>query len=155
MGFFNFWGLVIVTLILFPNIIYGFKHQPVPTRDVPKYMIVLENIGRYGCMLFLIADVPFTYSEFFIPNGLIYYLAINGGLVLLYIILYFVFWKRTGLAKGLWLSIIPSLIFLYSGIMILSIPLLICAALFATCHILISVRQGLYEERQSKETTSS
>ena len=49
-----------------------------------------------------------------------------------------VFWKEDSIRKSLYLSIIPSLLFIESGIISGNILLLIFAVIFAPCHILIS-----------------
>ena len=59
------------------------------------------------------------------------------------------------MTKALLLSIIPSGIFVFSGVIIVSIPLLVFSALFAVTHILISVKNigtidapvDIYKER--------
>lgn len=43
------------------------------------------------------------------------------------------FRKRSGTVKMLWLSITPTLLFFFSGIMLLSIPLIIFAVIFGNC----------------------
>ncbi|MDE7158925.1 MAG: hypothetical protein K2N74_05045, partial [Clostridiales bacterium] len=48
------------------------------------------------------------------------------------------FRKREGIARALWLSVLPSAVFLYSGILLANIPLIIFALLFGVNHILLS-----------------
>ena len=59
-------------------------------------------------------------------------------LVALYCLGWIVFWKEDSIRKSLYLSIIPSLLFIESGIISGNILLLIFAVIFAPCHILIS-----------------
>ena len=66
------------------------------------------------------------------------YLVLGVLLVALYCVGWIVFWKEDSIRKTLYLSIIPSLLFIESGIISDNILLLILAVIFAPCHILIS-----------------
>lgn len=139
MGWFNYIGLISFSLIMVPNIIYSFKHKSPIDKGIPRSMTIIENIGRYGCMAFLIFNVPGTWFSFFFEQGIYVYVIVNAVMVATYIALYIVFWNRNGMAKALTLSIIPSLIFLFSGVLVRSILLIACSTLFAIGHIYISV----------------
>ena len=52
-GWINVFGLCIVIAILVPNIIYAFRFRGVENKCTNKVMNIIEQIGRYGCMLFL------------------------------------------------------------------------------------------------------
>ena len=70
------------------------------------------------------------------------YLVTGALLVLLYLGGWAVFWREDSLRKSLTLSVLPSLLFLESAVLMRHIPLLIAAVLFAPCHILISCRNA-------------
>ena len=148
MSWFNYIGLIIFVLIMIPNIIYSFTHKYPDNNNIPKIVTIIENVGRYGCMIFLIFNIPYTWFSFFLANGLLVYIIVNSILVASYIILFEVFWNKDHLTKALFLSIIPSIIFLFSGIMVVSIPLIITAVVFAIGHIYISIKNSLNVERQ-------
>lgn len=78
------------------------------------------------------------------------YIIVNAILTIAYCITWIVTWKRSGIVKTLLLSIIPSLIFIFSGIMIASIPLIIFSVIFAVAHILISVKNAITEDVSPK-----
>ena len=54
-----------------------------------------------------------------------------------------IFWKEDSIRKSLYLSIIPSLLFIESGIISGNILLLIFPVIFAPCHILISYMNAI------------
>ena len=116
------------------------KHKNPDDKNIAKSIVVIENIGRYGSMIFLVFNIPYTWFNFFLPNGLYIYIIVNSILVILYAFLFLLFWNKSGLLKSLFLSIIPSVIFLFLGIMIISIPLIIMSLLFAFGHIYISIK---------------
>ena len=66
------------------------------------------------------------------------YLIIGAVLVGLYVLGWIVFWNESSVCKALVLSILPSLLFLESGILTRNYLLLAGAFIFAPCHIAIS-----------------
>ena len=127
MKWFNYIGLVFVVLLLIPNIVFAIKNKK-------------EQIGRYGSMLFMIFNIPYTFWGFYFAYAQIVYIAINSALMLAYYIFWIIFWKKDCLTKSLLLSIIPSILFTFSGIMVASVPLIIFAIIFAIFHIWISAK---------------
>ena len=151
MGWFNYIGLIFVIAIMAPNIVYAIKKKDnVNNSYKNKAAEIFEQIGRYGCMAFMIFNVPYTYIGFYFKFADIAYIVVNAILCAAYIICWIVFWNKTNLARALTLSILPSCIFLFCGIMLCSIPLFVCAVIFAVCHILISVKNGIASEASTK-----
>ena len=56
-GWINIFGLCIVIAILIPNIIYACKFRGAENKCTNKVMNILEQIGRYGCMLLLVLSI--------------------------------------------------------------------------------------------------
>lgn len=141
MGKFNYIGLIIIILIMIPNVIFAAKNKDgFENLYKNKAVELFENIGRYGCFLLMIFNIPDTYKGFWFNGGLAVYVAVNGVLVAAYL-LGWVFIK-SDMAKAILLSVIPSLVFLFSGAAIISVPLIACAAVFAIFHVLLSVKNA-------------
>ena len=141
MGWFNYYGLIAVVIILVPNILFAiFDKAKSALRPQNKVFLILEQIGRYGCMGFMIFNIPCTYFNFWFDGALLAYLIGGGVLLLVYCLGWTVFKNGKSLASRLWLSITPAVLFAFCGIMLLSIPLLICSVLFAVGHIYISIK---------------
>ena len=139
MSWFNYYGLIAVAIILIPNIICAVVDKSTfENKYSNKALITLEQIGRYGCMSFMVFNIPYTYFNFWFTHALIVYLTINGVLLVLYILGWIVFRKGRNTVKMLWLSIIPTTLFLFSGVMLLSVPLIISAVIFGIGHIAVS-----------------
>lgn len=100
MGWFNYYGLAVMAVVMIPNIIYA-------------------------------------------VNAIIVYLAVNGGLCLAYLIFWIICRNKSGKLRALALSVIPSCIFIFSGVMLLNIPLICFAVIFAVSHILISYKNAV------------
>lgn len=139
----NVYGLVLLAVIMIPNIAFALTNRDGFRGAYTNGLLeTLEQVGRYGSMALMAVNIPGLYRGFWLGNGAQLYVAVNGALAILYCVGWAVFWKRDGLAKALTLSVLPSLIFLFSGAMTAYVPLVAFAALFAACHITISCRNA-------------
>lgn len=143
MNWFNYYGLTAVIIILVPNIILALTDKAAFENKVNcKTLLIVEQIGRYGCMLFMTFNVPYTYLGFWCNNALTVYLTVGGTILILYCLGWVIFRKSKRLTKMLWLSITPTLLFLFCGIALASAPLIVCAVLFGIGHITISCKNA-------------
>lgn len=141
MGWFNYYGLAIIAIIMAPNVVYAvLKKQSDGNKNYGKSVEICEQIGRYGCIILMIINVPYTYFNFWFDYALIAYLSVNGGLCLAYLIFWCVCWNQRGMLKALSLSVLPACIFLFSGITLANIPLIAFSVLFGITHIFISCK---------------
>ena len=128
---------------MIPNIVYSVKcREGFENKWKNKPVEMLEQIGRYGCMCFMILIVPILGAGIPTGNALAVYLSVDSFLVLMYCLLWIVLWNSKGLLRAFSLSIIPSVIFLFCGIMTHYILLIITALIFAPAHILISYKNA-------------
>lgn len=143
MGWFNYYGLAITVIILIPNIVYAVTHNIGAENSYRnKAAEIFEQIGRYGCMAFMVFNIPYTYFNFWFAHALTVYLSVNSALCLAYLIFWTICRKSSGKLKALSLSILPSVIFLFSGTVLANIPLLAFATVFSATHILISYKNA-------------
>ena len=141
MDWFNYHGLAIVIILLIPNIVFAIKNKN-GSNYKNKLVEVIEQIGRFGCLLFMVFNIPYTYFNFWFDNALIVYLSVNAFLILMYCILWIIYCNKNNKIKALSLSIIPTLIFLFSGVVLAYIPLIAFAILFGFSHIYISYKNA-------------
>ena len=132
--------------MLVPNVVFAlFNKDGFENNWHSKTVEILEQVGRFGCMIFMfivIPEISFSSDESFAL-----YIIVNMALLLLYCLLWIVFFKKNNMAKAVSLSVIPSVIFLFSGIISFNIPLIIAAVIFSPCHILISVKNVTEKEK--------
>lgn len=141
MDWFNYYGLAVMAIIMIPNIIYAVTNKSgEPDSYKNKAAVIAEQIGRYGCMISMIFNIPYTYFDFWFDNALIVYVAINGALCFAYLLFWIICRNRSGKLKALSLSVIPSCIFLISAVLLANIPLIVFAVVFSVSHILISCK---------------
>ncbi len=55
MGWFNYYGLAVMAVIMIPNIIYAVKHKNGEIAYRNKAVEIMEQIGRYGCFALMIS----------------------------------------------------------------------------------------------------
>ncbi len=143
MEWFNVFGFVFIVVIMIPNIIFAIKCKDAFNNKWNNKIIeILEQIGRFGCFGFMIINIPKTWSGFWSDEAFAVYLIVDAVLVILYCVIWIICWKKNNIFKALSLSVIPSVIFLFSGIMARSILLIVSALIFAPCHIMISYKNA-------------
>ena len=143
MEWFNMFGLVFIAVIMIPNIIFAVKHKDAfENRNQNKAIEFIEQIGRFGCFGFMIFNIPSTWFGWWSDELFSIYLLVDALLIVLYLTLWIVCWSKNNVFRALALSIIPSVIFLFSGIMCRSLLLIISSLLFAPTHIFISYKNA-------------
>lgn len=140
---FNIFGLIFVVAIMIPNIIFAIKCKDgFENKWSNKLVETIEQVGRFGSITFMIINFPFTWFGFPSDEACALYLIINSLLILLYWALWIILWKKDNIFRALSLSIIPSVLFLSSGILSRSILLILSSLLFAPSHILLSYKNS-------------
>ena len=134
----NLFGLIFVVLLLMPNIIYAMKCKDLQNRCTNRFMNILEQIGRYGCMFLMVFNIGIAEFGFCSKATFLVYLIGNSLLMLSYWIIWLFYFKRAALWKQLSLAIIPACLFLLSGITIRHYLLVIFAVIFGLGHIYIT-----------------
>ena len=143
MEWFNVFGLVFITVIMIPNIIFAVKHKDAfENRNQNKAIEIIEQIGRFGCFGFMIFNIPSTWFGWWSDEAFTIYLLVDALLIVLYLTIWIVCWRKNNVFRALALSIIPSVIFLFSGIMCRSLLLIISSLLFAPTHVFISYKNA-------------
>ena len=143
MEWLNVFGLVMVAVIMIPNILFAMKCKDgFVNKWNNKFVETVEQIGRFGCFGFMIINIPGTWFGLWSDEAFAVYLVVGAVLVTLYCVIWAVCFRKSSVFRALALSIIPSVLFLFSGIMSRSILLTIAAVLFAPSHILISYQNA-------------
>lgn len=149
MSWFNFIGLIFVAVILIPNIIFAAKNKDgFQNFYQNKFVEIFEQIGRFGCFITMFFTPPFLNLGFKINEAKTAYIITGAVLVALYCLGWIVFGKENSVRKSLALSIIPSVLFLESGLLSLNFPLIILSLIFAPCHIIISYKNAKATEEK-------
>ena len=143
MGWFNVFGLIFIVVIMIPNIVFAIKRKDgFDNKWDNKFVEFIEQAGRFGCFGFMIFNIPGTWFGWWSDEAFALYLIIDGILVMLYCAIWIICFKKNSVFRALALSVIPSALFLFSGIISRSVLLTVASVLFAPSHIAISYRNA-------------
>ena len=143
MDWFNIYGLCFVAVIMIPNIVFAVRCKDgIENKWHNKDVEALEQVGRFGCMAFMIVNIPSLCFGSLSGAALWVYLAVDIVLLIAYCLIWIICFRKNSIFRALALSIIPSALFLFSGIMLISVPLIVTAVIFAPCHIAISYKNA-------------
>ena len=143
MNWFNVFGLAMVAVILIPNIVFAIRckdgfanqwHNPAVETAV--------QIGLFVCFGFMIFNIPGNWFGWWSDEAFTLYLVVDAILAALYCLIWILCFRKSSVFRALALSILPSLLFLFSGIMSRSILLTLAAVIFAPSHILLSYQNA-------------
>ena len=145
MEWINIFGAIFIAVIMIPNIIYAIKCKDgFENRWSNRVVEVIEQIGRFGCFGFMVFQIPGTWFGWWSDEAFAIYLIVDSVLILLYCLIWLICFNKNTVFRALALSIIPSVVFLFSGIMSRSVLLFVASLLFAPAHILISYKNAKY-----------
>lgn len=143
MEWINIFGVIFILIIMIPNIIYALKIKDgFENKWNNKLVEIIEQIGRVGCFGFMIINIPGTWFGWWSDEVFAIYLIVNIMVILLYCLIWIICFRKNTVFRALTLSVIPSIIFLFSGIMSRSVLLIFASILFAPTHILISYKNA-------------
>ena len=143
MNWLNIFGLIMVAVIMIPNILFAMKCKDgFVNKWNNKFVETVEQIGRFGCFGFMIINIPGTWFGWWSDEAFAVYLVVDALLVTLYCVIWAICFRKSSVFRALALSIIPSVLFLFSGIMSRSILLTIAVLLFAPSHIMLSYQNA-------------
>ncbi len=148
MQWFNLYGLVFIIIIMIPNTVYAVNCKN-GFNDLYKNKIIeaFEQIGRVGCLTTMIFNIPGTCLGFLSDKLLLAYILTDSVLVLIYCLIWIFCFNKNTVFKALSLSIIPSAVFIFSGILSRSLLLTLMSLIFAPCHIMISYKNAVLSQK--------
>lgn len=141
-GWINIFGAVIVILMLIPNIVYAITNKGEKNLCENQLMNFFEQIGRYACIVLM--WLPFFVWKFGFASVLemMIYMVGNGLLLMAYWITFAIYMRRKNTGLAITLAIIPSCIFLLSGILLRHWLLVGFAVIFAVGHFYVSKKNA-------------
>ena len=95
MEWFNPFGLVFITIIMIPNVVFAIRCKDGFANNYRnKTVELVEQIGRFGCFGFMIFNIPGTWFGWASNESFALYLILDALLVALYCVLWIVCWKK-------------------------------------------------------------
>lgn len=128
-----------LVVLMIPSVIFFSKEE---NKDKYKkgyktFWEKVESVARYGTMFFYVVKVEESRKD-----SLLSYL-IPLTFLVLYILVWIIMRKEGSLLRSILLSVLPSLMFIFSAIIDKNYLLLSFAILFAICHVTISIKDAL------------
>ena len=138
----NLLGAFLLLLLLLPNLWYARRGPHPPERCTSKILHITEQVGRYACMLLLV--LPLGIGEFGFPSvfAFLLYLFGNGALLLSYWLCWLWYFQKPSCGKAVALALLPTGIFLLSGITLRHPLLLLAAVVFGISHLCITLQNN-------------
>lgn len=133
-GWINLIGAAIVAIMMIPNMLFAIK-APAAKSNCSRIMEIIEQVGRYGCILFMWLPLFVWEFGFHSVAGLLAYIIGNALLLLLYLAIWVVYFRKRSRREALALAVIPTLIFLLSGSLLRHWALVVAALVFGIGHI--------------------
>ena len=135
-------------VIMIPNIVFAMKIKDgFQNLWANRLVETFEQMGRLGCFALMVLIIPGCGFGFSSDQRFTLYLIIDSILTVAYSLIWMICFKKNSVFRALALSIIPSLLFLVSGVLSQYWPLVVAAIIFAPCHILISYKNALLKVR--------
>lgn len=136
-------GLIFMAVIMIPNIVFAIRCKGGFENNWNNRPVeVVEQIGRFGCFAFMVIHIPGACFGWWSDKAFAAYLIVDTVLIAAYCAIWIVCRHKSSVFRALALSVLPSAVFLFSGIMSRSVLLLLSALLFAPTHILISFKNA-------------
>ena len=139
-GWINLWGAVIVIVMMIPNIVYAVKFPNQENKCKNRFMNIIEQAGRYGCivlMWFPIFVWKFGFQSIF---EMLAYISGSAILLLMYWIIWLFYIRKQTMKTAIALAVIPTIIFLLCGILLRHWALIVAAVSFGIGHNYVTVR---------------
>ena len=148
----SIYGIIAVFVLLLPGIVSA-RGGSRGSYPYPKtHLAVFSRIGSFGSIFFMIFGIPGTYLGPWFPFAAELYLILSALLLLAYIAAWLLTAERDTLGRAIALSVLPSAVYLSSGILLLSLPLIVSATLYAAGYIPLCIRNYYFrmQHRASK-----
>jgi len=139
-GWFNGYGLIFLILLLIPNIVYAVKYKDATNTCTDKWALVMEQIGRYGSMFFMVFTFGSMTQGWASVTEFMVYLLGSTLLMVAYWIVWMLYFAEVSMWKSMALAIIPTLLFLFGGITMRNIPAIVLAVVFGIGHIYVTYK---------------
>ena len=142
-GWINIFGMMIVLLLLIPNLIYAWKGPNEKNQCKSFIFNAVEQIGRYASMALMVMPVGVWRFGFSSKKMFLLYVSVNLLLLCLYWLIWRLYFRKRTLCTAIVLAVIPTCIFLISGLTLRHWVLVFAAFLFGTGHLYVTIQNHL------------
>ena len=146
-GWINAFGAIAVVLMLLPNVVYALKNKDETNLCENRLVNALEQLGRYACIVLMWLPLLVWEFGFASETEAILYFAGNGALLTAYWLVYAFYFRKKTVKRALTLAVLPTCIFLTSGLLLRHWLLAGFAVLFGAAHIYVTLVNAKKREK--------
>ena len=143
MDWLNVFGLILVILLLIPNMVYAIKFKDQKNPCTNKFMNILEQIGRYACMFLMVFNIGIAEFGFGSVGAFLIYIIGNVLLMLSYWVIWILYFHKQSFGKQIALAILPTGLFLLSGITMQHCLLRLFGLVFGVGHVYVTYKNRI------------
>lgn len=136
----NVWGAMIVIIMLIPNIIFAIRNPYLENKYKNVIMNIIEQIGRYTSMVLMIFPIFVREFSFKSVLEMICDVVVTSILLLVYWVVWFFYLKTKSKNKAIILAVLPTMIFVISGILLRHWSLMLAGISFGIGHIYVTLQ---------------
>ena len=143
MDWLNVFGLILVILLLIPNMVYAIKFKDQKNLCTNKFMNILEQIGRYACMFLMVFNIGIAEFGF---GSVVAFMIYGIGNVLLLLsdwVICILYFHKQSFGKQIALAILPTCLFLLSGITMRYCLLILFGLVFGVGHVYVTYKNRI------------
>jgi len=141
-GIINLVNGIIILIILIPNVLYAIRFRKQKIINTSKIMNILEQTGRYASIVLMIIPLGVWEFGFLSANNFLIYFVGNVAILIAYFVIWIVYFKKPNMSLVLALAILPTIIFLISGITLRHWLLVASAIIFGIGHIYVTYQNN-------------
>lgn len=139
-GWINGFGAIIIIVMMIPNILFAVKNKDMTNRCDNRMMNVIEQIGRYACLVLMWLPLLVWKFGFRSVFEMFAYIIGSGILLTVYLVIWVLYFKKPTMRTAVSLAVIPTIIFLLCGILLRHWLLVAAALLFGVGHIYVTMK---------------
>ena len=143
MDWLNVFGLILVIFLLIPNIVYAIKFKDQKNLCTNKFMNILEQIGRYACMFLMVFNIGIAEFGFGSVEAFLIFFIGNVVLRLCYWFIWLLYFHKQSFCKQIALAILPTCLFLLSGITMRYCLLILFGVVFGVGHVYVTYKNRI------------
>lgn len=138
----NLWSGLTVAFMLVPNIILATKMPQEKNKYGHALINATEQLGRYACIILM--TLPVAVGEFGFRSVLemLIYFGSTSLLLIIYLIVWPFYFRAPTRKKATALAVLPTMVFLISGLLLRHWLLAAASIIFGASHIYISARNN-------------
>lgn len=140
MEYFNRYGIPVLAVLLIPNIIFAIVNKEEKNDSVPlnRGLKAFEQIGRIATIFFMIFSLGIVGKGFLSDYMRNFWIITVAFLLVFYILCWIFYYRSRAHSLAMALAIVPSIIFILTGLLEQDPPLLMFGIVFAIGHIYVT-----------------